>query len=162
MEDIQSDLDRLEDGLRLLFQYLKRPSSWQHITAQAGVDIDRPGAAIVHTLVSCGKSPCKLNDLADMLGVEAPSVTRKTQELERLGLIRRYRSLTDRRSVYLEVTEAGNEIEKHIRAARRTMNEQVLKGWSKTERQQFASLFERYAADLSKFSNDRDDKIKVV
>jgi len=148
MEDLQTDLDQLEDALRRLFQYIKRPSTWQSLTSLAGVQIDRPSAHIIHTLVQNQKSPYKLNDLADSLGIEAPSVSRKTQELEALGLIRRLRSSSDRRSVYLEVTDEGREIEKRIRQARRNSSESVLKGWTKSERQQFVSLFDRYIEGL--------------
>lgn len=153
MEDLQTDLDRLEDALRALFQHLKRPSTWQSLTTQAGVQIDRPSAGLIHTLAQHQKAPCKLNDIADMLGIEAPSVTRKAQELVRLGLVKRWQSETDRRSVYLELTEKGLEIEKRIKQARRESSEQVLKNWTKSERQQFVSLFESYTKGLSEQDN---------
>jgi DNA-binding MarR family transcriptional regulator len=153
MDSLQKDLDQLEEAMRQMFQYLKKPSTWVNLTNQAGVQIDRPSAGILHTLIAC-KSSCKLLDLADMLGIEAPSVTRKSQELEKLGLIRRSRSLTDKRSVDLEITDKGRDIENRIIKARRDISLQVFGQWSQVERQQFVSLFEKYCRGLVNYSDD--------
>src|SRR4051812_23155419 len=107
MEDLQADLKTLESAMRLFFQTMKRPQRWTDLTVRAGVSIDRPGAMILQVLASSPTERYGVQDLATLLGIEAPSVTRKTQELESSGYIRRVRSAEDKRSVSLELTPAG-------------------------------------------------------
>jgi DNA-binding MarR family transcriptional regulator len=147
MSSLKTDVDRLDEALISLFQHLKRPASWTEITATAGVVLDRPSAGIIHILCS-DKSRYTLNDLADKLGVEAPTVTRKTQQLEKQGLIRRRKSADDRRSIYIEVTDKGKEIDQLIRLARRRLSEKALENWATKDRVQFIDLFEKYVDSL--------------
>lgn len=51
----------------------------------------------------------KATDLSDMLEMSRPSITRILNDLERRGLITRNIDLKDRRSVKIELTEAGIE-----------------------------------------------------
>ncbi len=49
-------------------------------------------------------------DLADMMGIEGPSLVRLLDTLERAHLVERIDSVEDRRSKTLRITQAGNEI----------------------------------------------------
>ena len=51
---------------------------------QAGVDLDRSGAALLYKLFSEGED-VRLGELAERLGIDSPAVTRKVQQLERAG-----------------------------------------------------------------------------
>ncbi|HEY4963737.1 MAG TPA: MarR family transcriptional regulator [Candidatus Saccharimonadales bacterium] len=147
MSSLKTDVDRLDEALISLFQHLKRPANWAEITATAGVILDRPSSGIVHILCNKG-ARFTLNDLAEKLGVEAPTVTRKTQQLEKQGLVRRSKSTDDRRSVYLEVTDKGRNINRQIRLARRKLSEKALKQWTIEDRSKFIDLFEKYVDSL--------------
>lgn len=149
--ELEADLDRLDEALRQLFQAMKRPGAWSSMTANAGIQIDRPAATILHILMAHESEamPCRLNDVAEHLGVEAPSVTRKTQELEQAGLIKRQRDSEDKRAVDLIVTPKGHEIGKRLWQARRDNIAQVFKNWPTADRQQFISYLERYSRDLA-------------
>ena len=52
----------------------------------AGVRLDRAGATLLFKLFAKGES-LRVTDLAEMLGVDTPTVTRKVQQLERDGMV---------------------------------------------------------------------------
>lgn len=149
METIEADLEQLEDAMRLFFQSMKRPQNWAHITATAGVSIDRPAAFILHALVVSKNQRCRVLDIASQLGIEAPSVTRKTQELEQAGYIRRTPDPKDRRAIGLELTAKGRAMHLKIRKAQRDMMTQAFNLWSEVDRQKFIALFQRFSNDLA-------------
>jgi DNA-binding MarR family transcriptional regulator len=149
MEAIETDLEQLEDAMRLFFQTMKRPQNWAQITASAGVSIDRPAMFILHALALANDQRCRVQDLATQLGIEAPSVTRKTQELEQAGYIRRMPDPKDRRAIGLELTAKGQAIHTKIRKAQKDLIVNAFNVWSKADRQQFVTLFERFSNDLA-------------
>ena len=157
MDQLSVDLADLENALRLFFQTMKRPASWTRITDMAGVSVDRPAGAIIHVLLTARTERYHLQDLANVLGIEAPSATRKTQELERAGYIERVPDPKDRRAVSFSLTPAGRQVGKKIRAAQREYLSQALVDWPAADRQQFVRLFERFSADLAT-SYDRKHK----
>lgn len=148
MSDLRSDAESIDESMISMFQYLKRQAHWSEVLNNAGVKLDRPSAGIVHILIN-SKSKIRLNDLADKLGVEAPTVTRKTQELEAAGLIKKNRADDDRRSVYIEVTEKGRDLYKKIKIARQKISERALSDWNDADRQNFVSLFAKYINSLN-------------
>lgn len=147
---LQDDLDRLEQTLRQLIQTLKRPHAWAVITARANVRLERPAAAILFMLTASDTPEgCHLRDLADGLGIEAPSVTRQVQNLERQGLLTRQPDDEDRRAIGLRVTAAGKKAAKRLRSAQRALLTEALKDWPPAERRQLADLISRFSNDLS-------------
>ena len=68
----------------------------------AGVRIDRAGAALLYMLSSHDDS-CRVTDLADLLGVDAPTVSRKVQQLEKVGLVSRQADAGDRRATRIRL-----------------------------------------------------------
>ena len=157
MDQLNVDLADLENALRSFFQTMKRPASWTRITDMAGVTIDRPAGAIIHVLLAAGTEHYHLQDLANALGIEAPSATRKTQELERAGYIERVPDPKDRRAVSFRLTTAGRQVGTKIKSAQREYLIQALVNWPSADRQQFVRLFERFSADLAT-SYDRKHK----
>lgn len=135
--------------MRLYAQTLKRPQQWARITAQAGVSLDRPAAYILHILMSPRPQGWRVQDLATQLGVEAPSVTRKTQELELAGYLERRRNPLDKRSIGLRLTPSGRTVCNRLWKVQRQTIAQVLERWPAAERRQFVDLFERFSAELA-------------
>lgn len=149
MDVLEADLETLETAMRLFFQTMKRPQHWAHVNAMAGVNIDRPAAAVLHTLMSPRTGGWRVQDLATQLGIEAPSVTRKTQELEQAGYLRRTRNPLDKRAIGLQLTARGRAINTRIWKAQRQAIAQALSMWPTAERKQFVSLFQRFSQDLA-------------
>lgn len=145
---MDKNLNRLEDAMLLFFQTMKRPQRWTDVTEQIGVVIDRPSGQILHILASAGSS-YGVQELANHLGIEAPSVTRKTQELEQSGYISRVRSDKDKRVVKLEITPAGRNLAAKIMKVRRESMRNVLYNWSDSDRVAFINYFERFVSEVA-------------
>jgi len=146
MSDLSDDIDELEEAMRLFLQFVKRPQHWARIMSNAGVQLDRPSTIILHSLL---EKPCRVQDLATLLGVESPSITRKTQELEAMGLLKRLPNRQDRRAIDLRITPRGKALVNRIWKAQRLPMNQVLESWPTQDRQKFTSLFLRFSQDLA-------------
>ena len=142
------ELDALEQSLRELFQTLKRPRYWARVSRQAGIDLDRPAAQVLYMLARESK-PLRVHDVAQRLGVEAPSATRKTQELEHMGLLRRLPDPRDRRVVGLRITTSGRSTARRLRQSQRGLMSQAVGDWKPGERRQLAELLTRLTHDLT-------------
>ena len=148
MSPLDNDIEILENAVRLFAQTIKRPQRWAAVTAQAKVDMDRPSAVMLQTLVLCQPDSCHVQELADRLGIEPPSVTRKTQELERAGYLRRVPNPQDRRAVDLRITPEGRKVAERLWEAQRGIIAEALSGWDPEDRRRFVRLFERFSDDL--------------
>lgn len=149
MTGFDADIERLEAAFMQLIRAFKRPQRWAHVTARAGVQLDRPAAAILQLLVMNLPQRLGVQDVADQLGIEAPSVTRKTQELEAAGYLRRSRQPNDRRAVELRLTPRGRQSTRKLWKSQRLIFVHSLRGWPAADRQQFITLFERFSQDLA-------------
>jgi DNA-binding MarR family transcriptional regulator len=148
MSSLEHDIEILENAVRLFAQTIKRPQRWATVTAQANVSIDRPSAVILQTLLLSEPSFCRVQDLAVRLGIEPPSVTRKTQELEQAGYLRRVPDPADRRAIDLRITPRGRTIANRLWKAQRAILANALRDWNPADRRQFVKLFERFSNDL--------------
>jgi DNA-binding MarR family transcriptional regulator len=149
MSDFDTDIEQLEQALRLFSQTAKRPQRWAMITQQAGISIDRPSAFILQIMQLHAPQQLRVQDLAIKLGVEPPSITRKTQELELSGYILRTPDPKDKRAISLQLTAAGGELANKLRAAGREAIREAFTNWSDNDRQTFAHLFERFSHDFA-------------
>jgi len=149
MDALEADLEKLENAMRMFFQTMKRPQHWAYVTAQAGINLDRPAAHILHTLMLPRPQGWRVQDLATQLGIEAPSVTRKTQELEAAGYLERRRDPHDKRAIGLVLTPKGRAISVKLWKIQRRAMVQVLEQWPSGERQNFVELFHRFSTDLA-------------
>ena len=152
MSPLDNDIERLENAVRLFAQAMKRPQRWAVVTALAKADIDRPSAVILQTLALERPRPCHVQELAQRLGIEPPSVTRKTQELEQAGHLRRVPDPSDRRAVTLHITPKGRKMAERLWQAQRSIIADALRDWDITERREFVRLFERFSTDLARTS----------
>ena len=95
-----------------------------------------------------GGAPLRVTTLAERLGVDTPTVTRKVQQLERLGLVVREADPDDRRAFRISLTEAGNETLDRLTAAKRRWLDRLLTGWSPDEVGEFSAHMEHFAESL--------------
>lgn len=154
MERRDSDIALLESAMLTLLQTIKRPRYWAEISARAKVELDRPAAAILR-LLSLQDKDAGVHDVAASLGIEAPSVTRKSQELEEAGLLTRERDSEDRRIVRLRLTVKGRTAIRRLNAARTELLSEVLDKWSGADREHLVRLFDRFARDFSHQSPEK-------
>ncbi|HVS58486.1 MAG TPA: MarR family transcriptional regulator [Candidatus Saccharimonadales bacterium] len=147
----KNDIDKLADAMTFLVRSMHRPRAWEEIVKRAGVELDRPGVAILHSLALCSKeqAKCNVQYLAHHLGVEAPSVSRKIQELEQDKFIDRSVDPQDKRAVVLKLTAKGSKVLERIQRAKRDALTAQLRHWDTKDRQQFVELFYRFAHDMN-------------
>jgi DNA-binding MarR family transcriptional regulator len=149
MASLDSDIVVLEEAVRGFIKIMKRPQHWAQVAERSGVDLDRPSAAILHTLIAHEPQRLRIQDVAVQLGIEPPSVTRKTQILEEMGYLRRATNDADRRATSLEVTAAGRKLSDKLMKAHHQIMSDALATWPDTDRHQFVTLFNRFSSDLA-------------
>jgi DNA-binding MarR family transcriptional regulator len=86
--------------------------------AELDPDVTLPQSRALIVLASRG--PQRVTDIAADLGVAPSTATRMCDRLVRKGLIRRYRSATNRREVRLSLTPSGQSLVRDLAKRRRT------------------------------------------
>ncbi len=115
----------------------------ERLQRSAGVRVDRAGVALLYVLHAHGDS--RVTALAEMLGVDAPSVTRKVQQLEKEGLVARRADTGDRRASCIELTKSGHRTLESVLKARRAWFDRLLKDWDEPDLDAFGSMLNRFA-----------------
>lgn len=88
------------------------------------------------------------SDLAHGLRLDASTVTRTVQRLERQGLVHRGASLTDGRSVIVRLTEAGRRLQGPVEDAWSELEAQTTRGMSERQRTEVLRLLRRIERNL--------------
>ena len=76
---------------------------------------------------------CTHRELAELIGIEAATLVRLVDHLEREGLLRRCGSETDRRVKHLHLSDAGKKVVEDIRGYAADLRKEVLSGLSQSE-----------------------------
>lgn len=142
-------ITEIETALHSLARWLKQARLHEFLLKQAGVDIDQAGLAVLYVL-RVADTDLRLTDLAERLRVDAPAVTRKAQQLQRLALISRARDADDARASRLQLTGHGRQVIDQFLIARRQWLTQVLADWPGADRCEFARLLGLFASDIQR------------
>jgi DNA-binding MarR family transcriptional regulator len=145
----------IEAALYSLARRLKQAQLKDYISRQAGDDIDQAGMAVLYTLHG-EETELRVTDLAARLGIDAPAVTRKAQQLERLGLVSRARDADDARASRLRLTPEGCQVLKRFLLARHRWLAALLADWPAAECREFARLISRFADDIDQHLAELD------
>jgi DNA-binding MarR family transcriptional regulator len=140
-------VDEFEDALQTVARAITNSRLHERLLRSAGVRIDRAGATLLHKLTAGGDS-LRITDLAELLGVDAPTVTRKVQQLEREEMVVRRIDPKDRRAVRVCLTPSGRQTIDRIRRAKRAWLENMLNVWSDEDLAMLAALLGRFADGL--------------
>ena len=146
-------VDRFDEALQTVARSITQVRLHERLLGMAGVRLDRAGATLLFKLSAAGES-LRVTDLAEMLGVDTPTVTRKVQQLERDGMVVRQTDPDDRRASRIRLTAAGRRTIERVRRARRAWLEQLLHEWNDDDLSALAALLSRFAEDLE---HDLDD-----
>lgn len=125
----------------------------ERLVRAAGVRVDRAGGNLLYMLHAQGDS-LRVTGLADLLGVDAPTVTRKVQQLEREGMVARQADAQDRRATRIRLTPSGGRALEQIMRARREWFDHLLEGWEEGDLAIFATMLERFAVALEQDLED--------
>ncbi len=142
------DLDALEAALVALYTATWRHKAWENIQQSAGVSLDKSSASLLKVVKSCGKSKCRIQDIAHCLSIEAPSVSRTVQELERQGLLERQADSTDRRASNVALTALGEQQLSKLQAAKRARLKTALHDWPTQDRADLTRLINKLASSF--------------
>ncbi len=146
-------VDRFEEALQIVARSITQVRLHERLLRSAGVRLDRAGAALLHKLSAVPDS-LRVTDLADLLGVDTPTVTRKVQQLEREGMVIRQTDPDDGRATRIRLTPAGRRTLERVRRARRAWIDQLVEGWDDDDLSTLATLLARFAEDLERDLGD--------
>lgn len=76
---------------------------------------------------------CTHKELAQCMGIEAPTLVRLVDRMEKEGLLNRCHSETDRRVKYLRLSKLGMASVENIRSCATDLRQKVLAGLTQTE-----------------------------
>ncbi|MGW0436709.1 MarR family winged helix-turn-helix transcriptional regulator [Micromonospora sp. NPDC003197] len=109
------------------------------------------------TLWHLGQEPAGLlvNEIADRLGVEPPTVTRTLARLESGGWFTREPVPGDRRAVRIQLTEKGRATLPQVEAMWQKLADTATAGLDPAERQQLVTLLDRVRTNLTTLAVER-------
>jgi DNA-binding MarR family transcriptional regulator len=151
---LPDDMAELERALSRISHMLSRAKQHDRTVEEAGVAVDRASAPFLRALADA-PAPLRLGELADLLAVEAPHVTRQVQRLERDGFVERVPDPDDRRAQRVRITARGADAVECIRAVGRRWMSEALTGWSEEDRHRLAALCHRMVDDFERFGAER-------
>jgi DNA-binding MarR family transcriptional regulator len=140
-------LDTVSRSMQTFGRMVAQGRVIEAVLKRAGVDLTRADVQLLHTLLDAGEG-IRLGELAERLLVDAPTVTRRVQQLESRGLVRRTTDPIDRRAQLVHLTPAGTRIIERGMATFHSWLEQVLAHWSDDERVALGRLLERFTHDV--------------
>ncbi|MGP0032634.1 MAG: MarR family winged helix-turn-helix transcriptional regulator [Acidimicrobiales bacterium] len=143
----QDSVDRIQAAFQVVARAITQVRVHERLLQQAGVRLDRAGSALLYKLYERGDAP-RVTDLAEQLGVDAPTVTRKIQQLERERLVTRRADPDDRRAARIALTPAGRRTLERVLAARRAWFDRMFEGWDEEDKATFAAMLSRFSAAL--------------
>ncbi|CAG9610903.1 HTH-type transcriptional regulator MhqR [Bacillus rhizoplanae] len=89
------------------------------------------------------KSPQMASQIASEVNVTSSHITAVTDRLVRKGLVTRKRSDSDRRIVYLEITDTGKDVAEKLENVRKEYYREKFQDWSDQEIEMVLELFGR-------------------
>jgi DNA-binding MarR family transcriptional regulator len=150
------ELRRVASSMSILSRAFTLSRPHEHLLKEAGVRLDRAGSALLFKLRAHGAS-ARVSDLAELLGVDTPAVTRKVQQLERLGYVAIERDADDKRAKRIALTKSGEKTIERITLAVNHRLTRLFEGWTAEEVTVFSSSLDKFAHALTdEMENDRD------
>jgi DNA-binding MarR family transcriptional regulator len=149
-------VDRFDEVLQTVARSITQVRLHERLLRLSGVRLDRSGATLLFKLAARGDA-LRVTDLAEILGVDTPTVTRKVQQLERDGMVVRQSDPDDGRASRIRLSPVGRRTIERVRRARRTWLEALLQEWDDDDLSALTDLLSRFAADLERdLDDDRD------
>ena len=135
-----------EDHLLSLFERLRKLALDQHPLQDNGVTM--PQLTLLDWVAA---SPgCGAQEIADGLGLTAPTVSVRVHRLEKEGLLERQPDPQDGRAIRLFLTAQGQTLCQRAHAFRRDKMQRLLKGLAPEEEMTLLTLLERAISSAEK------------
>jgi DNA-binding MarR family transcriptional regulator len=143
----RDDLTRIGEALAGVFRAGHAARLHERVSEQAGVAVDRTGFVV---LAKAMREPARISQLADRIGLDVSTTSRKVAELEAAGLVVRTHDPDDRRAAVVSTTDRGEALVARVREARNRAFGQMLAGWGADDRARLADLLERLVEDIDR------------
>jgi DNA-binding MarR family transcriptional regulator len=148
---------QIQECLQIMSQSMNQVRAHENLLQEAGVRLDKAGVALLFKLHLHEESSLRVTDLAELLGVDPPTVTRKVQQLERLGFVIREADHEDRRATRIQLTAAGRDSLERVLRAHRERLARLFEEWNESDLTAFAAMLERFAGAVrSEMEKNRD------
>jgi DNA-binding MarR family transcriptional regulator len=148
-----SPVDQIQAALQMVAGSITQIRVHERLLRAAGVRLDRAGAALLYKLYVHGDS-LRVTALAELLGVDAPTVTRKIQQLERAELVSRHADPDDGRATRIKLTRAGKRTIERVFKARREWFDEMIEDWDEADVAAFAALLTKFAGSMARNLGD--------
>jgi DNA-binding MarR family transcriptional regulator len=155
----ETPAETLEGDMQRMFRAMFHHKHWQQIQRAAKVDIDRPGASVLKAIAHCPGQPVRPHAIAQYLGIEAPSITRKVQQLENEGYLVKDPDPKDGRAFNLKLTRKGHSQLVKLKKARQEYLDEVMKDWPPGDREDFARLMHNFSQKVQNISTDSEKEL---
>jgi DNA-binding MarR family transcriptional regulator len=132
----EDQIERVERELMLLIRLVHETR--QRTVPQTELRLEQPAYALLGWLHDHGDT--RSRDLASYFHLDASTVSRQVDAVEREGLIVREPDPDDGRARYLRLTPQGERVLAADRANRRHVVRTLLRSWPPDDRARFASL----------------------
>ncbi len=139
------DLARIGEALSGVFRAGHASRLHERVAEEAGVAVDRTGFVL---LVKLMPGPARISQLAERIGLDISTTSRKVAELETAGLVARTLDPGDRRATLVSTTASGDALVGRLREARNRAFGHMLAGWDDADKTRLADLLERLVADI--------------
>lgn len=123
------------------------PRMRARVAAAAAAGVDPSAYPVLAWVEAWG--PVRTTDLAEQVGLDVSTVSRKIADLEDAGFVARRADADDRRAHLLEITPRGRRALTRIRGVRRAHLDQALASWSPAEIQALADTLARFSSALA-------------
>jgi len=143
-----SNTGEIADALLAMARVMTQVRVHETLCKRAGVELDRGGSALLYKLYTDGEN-IRITELAERLGIDPPGVTRKVQQLERMGLLCRAVDPDDARASRLRLTKEGRTSIERLLRARESWLEGMLGGWPRRDQKEFGRLLKLFASTIA-------------
>jgi DNA-binding MarR family transcriptional regulator len=137
------DTRHILDGLSAVTRQLARASGAAH---EGPPMTSTQRLALFETVIG---GPLRLSELADRMGITAPTASRAVDGLVEVGLLERLPDPADRRAVRIDLTASGRKDVEERKARAAAALEPAVAALSAQDRARMASLLARLAEALS-------------
>jgi DNA-binding MarR family transcriptional regulator len=141
------DLTRIGDALAGVFRAGHAARLHERAADEAGVSVDRTGFVL---LVKVMDEPARISRLAERIGLDISTTSRKVAELEAAGLVVRAHDPADKRAAVVSPTAKADDLVGRLRNARRRAFGDMLSSWDDADRARLADLLERLVDDINR------------
>jgi DNA-binding MarR family transcriptional regulator len=139
-------LEMIQRNLAVVGRRAKDPAVHEALGAAVGYPLDGP---YYGTLARIGRAEgCTLTELAELLGCETSTVSRRVRVLEDRGLVERDPDANDGRSWHLRLSADGQRVFSALDRGWVETIAAMFEGWQPDDIRCFAEQFERFASAL--------------